>query len=203
MGIGTMDASGLFGILCMYSPKRNTGYKSSWMSVGTTKKQNPKGGLYDKSADTWHTKFRRVPYFVEYVMPDAENKKAAGKGPLESGRFTVKYDVGTKDEATNFYQSKAYTRGQVGFWWSRTKFTVSNLTMIGLLDRQAAVEKLREITGIKKAGETSAKPAKKPAETAKGTAKKAEPDEGGGGDGDAEKEKPKKKPAKPTGGFDF
>lgn len=203
MGIGTMDASGLFGVLCMYNPKRDTGYKSTWLSVGTTKKQNPVGNpKYNKSADTWHIKFRRVPYYVEYAMPDTVNKKAAAKGPLESGRFVVKYDKDTKDEAVNTFASKAYTRGQVGFWWSRTKFTVANLMLIGILDREAAVEKLREITKTKKSGGTSAKPAKKPAETAK--AKKAEPDEGAGGNGEGEaaEEKPKK-PAKPSGGFDF
>ena len=206
MGIGTMDASGQFGIFTMYNPRKDTGYKSNWMAVGTTKRQKPLGGKYDKVADTWHIKFRRVPYYVEYAMPDTLNPKAAAKGPLESGRFVVKYDAGTKDEAVNTFASKVYTRGQVGFWWSRTKFTVSDLILTGILDREAAVAKLREITKTKKSGGAPAKPAKKPAETAK--AKKAEPEEGAGGNGGADgegvaDEKPKKKPAKPSGGFDF
>jgi hypothetical protein len=203
MGIGTMDSHGTWGTLVMYDKRRGSGYLSEWLRVGTLQggarklKEapnvvTPEGKPVRGSADVWHLKFRAVPYLVEYRMPDPNPKKAA-EGPLASGQFSVIYDNYTAEPIPAKTSSKAFQRGLVGFTWNRTKFQIKNLQITGILDKEAAVAYLRELTKIKKsvAKKTTKKKPKAPAaegETGEGGGN-------GGGTGDTA-EKPKKKKAK-------
>jgi hypothetical protein len=149
----TMKAISSFGMVLMYDGKRRTGYMTNWAQLGLMRgagfqlvKPSPNPS-FNGPADIWHEKTRTYPYVFEYKwLPSADAKKK----PSGIARFEL--DAGQSDASVVELTDGRYSRGQVAFKWQDAKFEVRNLTITGILDREAAVAKLREMTGIKKSG---------------------------------------------------
>jgi chemotaxis protein histidine kinase CheA len=148
MQILTMDNNATFNVYTMYNPKRSTGYMTNWVGVGTTKGAPPPRNTpptFLRPANEWFNKQKQIPMVVEYRMPDPAKAEA---GPLKSGLLTNIYNNDDSEaEGDGRYTTKLssaqYTRGLVGFGWSRAKFSVVELKISGILDKEAAVEILR------------------------------------------------------------
>jgi hypothetical protein len=206
MFIQTMNSSSSFSTILMCDAKKRTGYMSDWAKLGTMAgwrfkpvKLSPKAE-YNGSADIWHIKYRGFPYLFEYKwLPGAEGKKATGV-------FLFDHDAGQSGSVVNKLSSTAYTRGQIGFSWSGVKFTIRNFMITGILDKEAAVAKLRELTGIKKSDAAAEKTGKTTTKKTTETARKPDTKKAAGGGNGTEKdgtEKTGEDGAKKGGDFDF
>jgi hypothetical protein len=205
MWVDTMKSVSSFSNILMYDHKKGTGHMTDWAKLGSMSggqfkflKPCPKDE-YNGSADMWHLKYRGVPYLLEYKwLPEKEGKKA-------TGQFKFDLDVGQAEGAQNQIATARYTRGKVGFQWGASKFRIRNLVITGILDKEAAVARLRELTGIKKSGGAAEK-TKDKKKKATETAQKSEPKKGtgggGNGAGDGEKKAEGGSEKKP-GDFDF
>ena len=183
MQIQTMDTSGTFRNLLMFTPRKRSGFVAEWLRAGYMSGGSPKlstKGLpreFHGSANEWFDKTSDKAMRIEFRLGDPKSKKA----PDKSGAFSVTYDFGGDEPQENKIKSAKYKSGLVGFQWNRVKFEVRELVITGILDKKKAVTLLRKKLRIKKE--------KKPPEPTGSKKKK--------------KKKKKKASGKKKDGFDF
>ena len=186
MSIQTMDASGLFHTLVMFDPKKKNHYLTKWLAVGVSPRgRSPRWSSYpdpefSRSANYWFDKTRDVPMIIKYSTPIEDTDGTETPEELaEFGEFSCTYDVGLDEKKNTYETDSAFgTGGFVGFKWSRTKYTVKKLKIVGILDKEMAVQILKKKVKApkkkKKKKKRRRKRKKKPTdggvtETAKGT----------------------------------
>ena len=207
MQVLTMDQANNFNVFVMYQ-KAKGGYMTDWCRTGTTKSLS-NAGIPKKflgSANDWFDKVNQKPMVIQYLLSDPKT------GTLTNVYNNDETATEKDDKLTVKLATTQFSRGQVGFKWSRVKFSAIALQLSGLLDKQAAVDMLRtklkvkKTTPAKEKAEDKSQP--KPAPKAKGkdggenpTAPPGE-GEGGGESGDAQKQ-PADATKKPAGKIDY
>ncbi|MCZ6792853.1 MAG: hypothetical protein O7J95_04480 [Planctomycetota bacterium] len=149
MMVGTMTSQGRWGVIVNYDEKSKRSYRSNFLAVGRgSKMRGMPGDKFARHPNYWHDKTSAVPWRVEFRMPDL---RKASKGPLKSARFTATYEFQRDEEASNSLSSPAKSlrrglgRGLVGFHWVAVKFRIRELHICGIMDKEAAVAKLRKM----------------------------------------------------------
>ena len=110
----------------------------------------------------------------------------------KSARFTATYEFQRDEEASNSLSStsKSLQRGLVGFHWVAVKFRIRELRICGIMDKEAAVAKLRKMLDQPKGA---------PVATGEGDSEEEGADDGEGED-EGEDEPPENPTAPDDGG---